>query len=352
MEDSLMAAQDSKVYRLAEPTEVDVQGIERELENLWRNASEGGTTEAVLRAAAFNLIYVVRESASAEASELVVKLVTTHPSRAILVRIGDETAPPSQHAWVAAYCQRPSPNAPQVCSEFITLETTGAATGTVVSTLLALLLSGLPTALIWDSTLPADHPLLLSLGGQVERVIVSVIPPCAPASNLHTLFKLRDALGKRALVTDLSGSMLRAWRLAVARLFDSQPTRTREISEILIHHSGTKIPAEMLMLASWMSVSLDWKPDHVALHGTHSTIVFADNRSISFLPIPKNGTDDFLEFRVGPADSSNLLRCDEPVIDSRISEMILLQLQIWGADSVMDAAMHRARVWLNDLLFS
>jgi hypothetical protein len=32
--------------------------------------------------------------------------------------------------------------------------------------------------------------------------------------------------------------------------------------------------------------------------------------------------------------------------------MILLQLQIWGADSVMDAAMHRARVWLNDLLFS
>ena len=64
------------VQALADPHEVDIAAIERELEALWRSA--GDEDSSVLRATAFNLVYVARKSAD-DPSELLAKLSLSHP---------------------------------------------------------------------------------------------------------------------------------------------------------------------------------------------------------------------------------------------------------------------------------
>lgn len=347
-----MSAQDS-AYLLVEPSEVEVSAIESGLEEIWRGCAEAETGQAVMRAAAFTLIYAARGSADQSAmNDLLVQLTLRHPLRAILLTLDDDAETRSLRAWVTAYCHRPSPAAAPVCSDFITLEAAGQNAPAVVSTLLSLLRSGLPSALVWDSSLALDHPVLLKLGAELERVIVSTIPPCAPASRLSALFKLMDALGDKPVVTDLIESLVRPWQLAVAGLFDTEPAAAHRIREIRLGFGGEKIPSEMLLLAAWMSAVLYWKAERITLHGHSPAINFGESRAISFLGQSDPAAKDYVEFDLDASEGKRTLRCEEPMGENRLTELLQLQLQIWGRDPLHDESLRRARLWLKDLLFS
>jgi glucose-6-phosphate dehydrogenase assembly protein OpcA len=346
-------AQDS-AYPLVEPRDVDVSAIERELEEIWRCCAEAEGGQAVMRAAAFTLIYAVRGAADGGMiNDMLVELTLRHPSRAILLHLNDEAGEKAFRAWVTAYCHRPAPGAAPVCSDFVTLEACKQEPSAVVSTLLSLFRSGMPTVLAWDSSLPSDHPVLLKLGSELERVIVSAISPCAPASKLATLFALTDALGGKPIVTDLAESFVRPWQMAVAGLFDADPSAAQRISHIQLSYSGSKIPAEMLLLAAWMSVILGWKTQRITLHGHSPAIVFAGDHIISFAtqsgPEAKEAVDFYMKSANG---EETTLRCEEPSGENRLTELLHLQLQIWGRDPLRDESLHRARLWLKELLFS
>ncbi len=345
-----MSHHGNTVYPLADPTQVDVAAIERELEELWRGAAEATSGQGgVMHAAAFTLIFALRaETESGMAMELLSELAGAHPSRAILLKLGAASVPDAPRAWVTAYCHKPAPDSQQVCSEAIILEYDGtdADADAVASLLLSLRLAGLPLALIWDASLPAEHSLLAALRERVERVIVSVIPPCGPASLLETFFKLRDAFGTATVTTDLIESLIRPWRLAVARLFDAESAAA--IREVHLRYANPKIPAEMLLLAAWMASALEWEGEHFVLQGSEPVIRFANGRSIAFHGRQAAEANETIEFIL---ESGRMMRVDEPAGDNRLSSLLLLELQIWGHDPLREQYLARARSWLKEILF-
>jgi glucose-6-phosphate dehydrogenase assembly protein OpcA len=341
------------VYPLIEPSEVDVSEIESELEEMWRSAAAAEKGEnAVMRTAAFTLVYAVRDTYDGGiVKDMLVDLTLRHPARTILVRFSDLAAN-SMRAWVTVFCHRPAPSLAPVCADFITLETSGNDPSSVVSTLLSLFLSGMPTVLVWDSSLPSDHPVLLKIGPEIERVITSVIPPCSSASKLSILFQLTVALGNEPVVTDLLECFVRAWQLAVARIFDADPAAAQTLREIRLGYNGDKIPAEMLLLAGWISAVLKWKVSRILLRGHVPAILFDGDRSISFISQRGDSAVAFAEFVSTSAQGDKTLRCEEPVCDNRLIELLHVQLQIWGRDPLRDESLRRARLWLKELLFS
>jgi glucose-6-phosphate dehydrogenase assembly protein OpcA len=347
-----MAAESPKVFPLAEPTMVDVAGIERELEELWRANAEH-EDHAVLRAAAFTLVYAMREiSDGGAAAQMLAAITETHPARVILLQLGDPAAASSQQAWVTSYCHKPSGDSPPVCSDYVTLQSAGVSSALISSTILPLLLPGLPSLLVWDPSLPPTDNLLNALGKHMQRVVISVIPPCGPASKLSEFFQLADSLGERPVVTDLAESLMKPWRSAIASLFDADPASAMDIREIRMLYGESKIPAEMLLLAAWMSVLLGWKPERIILHGTHPAATFAGNRLIDFCTDASHRDREAIDFRLNRNGNETILRCDEPMGDNRLLTLLLNELNIWGRDPVRNESLLRARNWLKELLFS
>ena len=79
------------VYRLVEPAEVDVPAIESELEEIWRKCASEEGDNAVMRTAAFTVIYGVRETHDGGiVRDMLVDLTLRHPARIILVRFTDQ----------------------------------------------------------------------------------------------------------------------------------------------------------------------------------------------------------------------------------------------------------------------
>jgi glucose-6-phosphate dehydrogenase assembly protein OpcA len=337
MEEFVMSAQSNEPYALAEPALVDVAAIEQELEALWRAAAKKEDTDAVLRAAAFNLIFATSAATDEqETSELVARLATAHPSRAILLRVSD--AEIKQRAWVTAYCHRPAPNSPQICSEFIRFEANARDAEAVVSTVLALRLSGLPTVLIWDAMLPAPHLLLVALGKSCERLITMLLRPCAPATELKKFSSVEDAYAGKTVVTDLSETTLAAWQRVTAELFDGHGDRARDIAEIHLCEESVAVSADMLLLGAWLSTSLEWKTEGKA---DAITWAFDGARKIVF---HMKSTETRIEFRFRVGEPPWI--CKEPTLEAQVVPLLLKQLEIWGRDPLREAYLQRAREWL------
>lgn len=335
----------SSPYALAQPREVDVAAIERALEDLWRAAhAEGGA--AVLRAASMNLWYVTSDAADhSSASDLVARLAVEHPSRAFLVRLGDEHAPPSQNAWVTAYCRRPTPASPQLCSELIELHVTGSNAPAVMSTLLSLRLPGLPTALVWDHSLSADHPLLPEMAAHSERVIVSVIPPCGVASSLRRFLDLRKRLGPDTTVTDVAESLYGAWQAAVAKLFDAQPEAARAIRSVEMRCADGGITAEMLYVLAWINAALHWTARSFAWRAEGMEIHFAAGQRALLRSLPDLEHSE-IEIEFASGENIQRVNISEPPAEIRLQELLLMQFRIWSREPVRAAALDRVTEYL------
>ena len=335
----------SSPYALAQPREVDVAAIERALEDLWRAAHAEGEA-AVLRAASMNLWYVTSDAADhAGVSDLVASLAVEHPSRAFLVRLGDEHAPPSQNAWVTAYCRRPTPASPQVCSELIELHVTGSDAPAVMSTLLSLRLPGLPTALVWDHSLSLDHPLLPEMAAHAERVIVSVIPPCGAAPSLRRFLDLKNRLGTNASLTDVAESLYGAWQAAVARLFDAQPEAARAIRSIEVRCADGGITAEMLYVLAWIAAALNWTARSFAWRAEGLEIHFAAGQRALLRSLPGLERSE-IEIEFASGENMQRVNIAEPPAEIRLQELLLKQFRIWSRDPIREATLERVTEYL------
>ncbi|MBI5060167.1 glucose-6-phosphate dehydrogenase assembly protein OpcA [candidate division KSB1 bacterium] len=306
------------VYALADPCEVDVAAIERELETLWRDAAKGGDTESVTRATAFNLVYVA-PAADDNAGNLLARLTLAHPSRSILLRMGDPAAPPTQTAWVTAYCHQPAPNAPQICSEFISLEVTGSGLHHIASTLLSLMLPGLPIVLIWDAAVDSAHPLLLQFGHSANRVITDLIRPASSAAALREFFSLRQLLGRDAVCSDLCWTRLQPRRVAFVRWYES--TSRPPIRGLRLPASG--LSAADLLFACWIETTLHH-------HGGSPVCeIVADANTTELL---------LADGRVQAAP--------EAQVERAMTDLISAELRVWGRDPVMESTLNLARARL------
>lgn len=347
-----MSAYMANPHPAAEPTMVTVSAVESTLEQMWENAAHSTEgDDAMLHAAAFTLIYAADAAAAGdELRQFVSDLTLPHPARVILLLLDAAAQPAAPRAQVSVYCHRHAPASPQICSELITLEAAGADALAARSTLLALRLSGLPTVLIWDALLPADHPLLLSLGHQVDRLITNLYRPCAPAAALTRFFTLTDALSAKPLVTDLFFALLQPWRLAVADLFDRNLQYLDKIWEIHFRAHEPGVSAELLLLAGWLSTALGWRMSKTELADALPAIRFDGGRAILFGNGSPADDGSAIEFLLGTAERQRVLRCAEPVFDNRLMSLLTQQLRVWDRDPPLDAALSRVREWLRDPL--
>jgi glucose-6-phosphate dehydrogenase assembly protein OpcA len=332
----MSTAPGSPVYALADPTEVDIAAIERELESIWRDAAKSEGTESVTRATAFNLVYVTSADDDA-AANLLAKLTLDHPSRSILLLLGQPDEPAAQTAWVAAYCHRPNPNAPQICSEFISLECKGPAITHAASTLRSLMLGGLPTVIVWSSLVDIHHPLLTEFGYDSDRVITDVVQSSERVSAINRLWNIRRLFGAHVVVSDIIWSALLPTRMAIARAFD-----VRDATHVR-HISFDTWSVDTAIIGAWLASSLNW-----TFVGTEKTsgathFSFAGERTISFIDSSATAGGSTLTLRseIAEAVTVDFIRAERTLVD-----LIGGELRIWSRDPIFDRTFDMLQEWL------
>jgi glucose-6-phosphate dehydrogenase assembly protein OpcA len=361
----------SIVHPLSPPRTVDISTIEKELESLWRGA--GHEDDSVTRATAFNLIYVVYKDETEESpSNLLADLTLSHPSRTILVLLKRTLARTGQSAWVTAYCHRPLPDAQQICSEFITLESGGGENIAIASTIRALLLGDLPTTLIWHHSLTLAHPLLTLLANSLDRIITCDVQEASPASELKKLFEFRRRIPNQVAVADLLWSRLFPWRNAIAMLFDTEEAPARDITSVTLKFKGTKIPSGALLTAAWVTTSLGWNHPHIMLKGKVPVLSFSNSRTLHFegTNVPARPGEDIgamigVEFLLSSGRQLQIRREPEQLIiqydqikqqtvsyPDPLLSVLGRELAIWSSHPRREETLRAAYEWQKEILFS
>jgi glucose-6-phosphate dehydrogenase assembly protein OpcA len=253
---------------LAEPREVDVVAIERELTQLWRAAAEGNAATAsapVMRACSLNLIVVAAEPHQLdETGDMVGEVTVEHPARIFLVAADRDSAAGSLAAWISARCSLPVPGGKQVCCEQITLSAAGEEVKKIPSIITSLLVPDIPTFVLWKSVVRSSDFLLQALSAIANRVIIDSSDAPDPEATLRAwgtyLHQPSVSFG------DLAWTHVTPWRAVVANAFNPESMRPLlgEIRKVQIAYSTTMKPvhsglSQALLLGGWLAQRLRWE---------------------------------------------------------------------------------------------
>jgi glucose-6-phosphate dehydrogenase assembly protein OpcA len=165
-----------KSVLVGDPRGVDVSLIERELTQLWSDASErqeAGGDSPVTRACSMNLVVVTDDPSRAAATgELAGEVSVANPSRIFLVVLDTGDTAAGLDAWVSARCSLPLPGRNQVCCEEITLTAGWAESEKATGIVTSLLVPDLPTVVIWKSYAGLEGSVLRGFLPFADRVII------------------------------------------------------------------------------------------------------------------------------------------------------------------------------------
>ena len=291
---------------LGQRTQIDVRAIERELNELWKQANQdanGDKHHSATRTRVLNLVVVTRGDEDAEhATETIAKLTTPHPHRAIVVNALPHSPKDQLDAWVQAHCQIPVPGRVRICGEQITIEARGgAAIERTPSAILPLLVPDVPVMLWWMRGEPFEDPRFAKFGDLVDRVIVDSATFDQPEASLARMATLLEA-GKR--ISDLSWSRLTPWRELTAQFFDA-PARVAylaELEQITVNYETQPAAddrSQALLLVGWLAARLGW----------HTAGPAKERGSITSLPMARaNGAEVTVKLRPAKPKEDNLDR--------------------------------------------
>ncbi|NOK57468.1 MAG: glucose-6-phosphate dehydrogenase assembly protein OpcA [Chloroflexi bacterium AL-W] len=364
---------------LGTPTSIDVRAIERDLNALWKqttNGPNGDETRAVTRVCVLNLVIGVHDNQTADqATEIVARLMTRHPNRAILVNTKAQDEP-LLDAWVQAHCQMPGPGRPQVCCEQITIDARGSAVTLAPGTVLPLLVPDLPVMFWWPRGEPFNDLLYTKLYRLADRLIVDSATFADPGQGL---VRLSEACGGSLPVSDLAWGRLTPVRELIAQFFDvpAALSHLQEISRVNVAFTSTSQQRndmhQAVLLASWLASKLGWSPvaktdanGHIAIEmqrGDRGTVVVAlhpvdpsddttgQTDSITLecshakFYVARGATENCAEARAEIADKPvvhRAVRFEKLVED----ELISAELQLLGRDYTFESALGTAvKIW-------
>ncbi len=379
---------------------VDVQAIERELNQLWKSAGEGGPgSQPVTRACTLNLVACApNANAGNRMTNTILGITAQHPNRAILITNQPDAPTPQLETWVQANCQLVAPGAPQVCGEQVSIDARGNATTQVASLVLALLVPDLPVVLWWPGRAPFDSPLFNRLRNLVDRVIVDSAGFADPDRDLLRMATLQQGehgMQARYVISDLSWARMTPWRELTAQFFDSRvllPHLRRLDKVVIAYEHDTAHPpnrVQALLLAGWLASSLGWTPlpdcvsvedDVVRLHLRRPAITGGRNaiRLVSIELHPAPVVEDALDtlaslhlmaldnvlatFAVERSDDPNVARTSAAVAGQppitrltrveQLSEEAVLaaELRLRSYDRTFSAALHMAGIFAQGLV--
>jgi len=251
------------------PKEVDVVAIEEELMQLWSHASEvpaDGQAAPVIRACSLNLIVITEDDSQVPPlGDLVGAVTVEHPSRIFLVVADRRSAGPSFEAWVSSRCFLPAPGEKQVCCEQINLIARGTEGNKIPSLVTSLLVSDVPTVLLWMARVSRDDALLRSLVGICDHALMNSSTERFPQQAFAAWQELLQGQSGHAAFGDLAWTQLTGWRTIVAQVFHPIEMRSNllTLDTVTIEYSSATAPthsglSQSLLLAGWLAHRLRW----------------------------------------------------------------------------------------------
>ena len=250
---------------------LDVQGVEHELSELWKeNTGEANIEEdgAVMRARVLNLmVYVSVEEALEEVNELLGEISSAHPCRVIVMFAGREEPEHDIEMFVSAHCISASgAGGRNLCGEQVTLKARGRFTDELPSAAVPLLVPDLPIFLWWRDAPRLGDQTIETLMRAADRVIIDSAAFRRPYDEILELVAL---LGQRrrehAAISDLNWARLTSWRMLLASFYDVEEFRealssiTRVGIEYVPHDNAPEaIAPKALILAGWLCSRLGW----------------------------------------------------------------------------------------------
>lgn len=324
---------------LCDPRRVEFNKFELALTDLRRElSSERGPFDAFVPLR--NLIYVIQdEYCDTGTMELITGLASLHPSRTICMRI-DPYSKSTSEIWIALL-QSELP-ASSSYSEFIQWTMPESTASENLPALAAMRISNLPTTLIWDNTMPIEHPLLRRIAPFAEHTVVSIIPPCGSASSANRFLHLRDSLEQTRL-SDVAESMYQFWQDRILKTMRAQSGVEGEVSEIRVTCADEEITIEMIYILAWLTTLLRWQPQSFAWHRDSMTISFAENRRATILWNAAR-LDSEIELVIGASNTT--IRIEPPRIDNRWDRLLRMQLDIVKDDRLRHPTLSRLKEFI------
>jgi glucose-6-phosphate dehydrogenase assembly protein OpcA len=259
------AAVNSDAYPLSIPpgpaTSAILGRIERELRDMWTAPLAPGEMPKS-RACTMNLVVAAASREVAERYTAVVDEVTASmPSRAIVVTLEPESPTRALEGDATAVCVPGDSGV--VCSERVRLYASGSVCARVASTVEALLVAEIPTALVWLGRVHTDDDVFTSMARSAQRVVLDT-----EYTSLASLVQLakwsREENDVRPALADLAWTRLATWQELCARFFDEARTRdhAREMTRVTVRQasdSGARLGSEGALLLGWLATRLGWR---------------------------------------------------------------------------------------------
>ncbi|MBA3857205.1 MAG: hypothetical protein C0507_09890 [Cyanobacteria bacterium PR.3.49] len=338
-------------------SQVDIQRIERELKDLWRaidqakpeakgadnapvrvtegkDADRDETTTKpanVMRACTANIVLFSEDAdAEVQASAILDEVAIRHPSRAILA-ISRRAAEQRLEAWVSARCHiADSKSLKQICSEQITVRYDGEGTKELASVVSPLVINDLPVILWWRAN-RLDRGYLEPFSRFVDMLIVDSVRAADSKSFIKEMFSIATSASQRPLF-DLNWGRLIPWRRAIADAFsDAAPPMSLPslpgISKVSIAYahadSGEEaaIPAQPLLLLSWLASRLGWHRDSATFAGGKFVAAFTSGKNTINASIEPFASDKLSEGAV----CSVIIEAETPCNGKVISERMIAE---------------------------
>ena len=246
---------------------VPLSAIAEELDRIGRGPRQAEVAEgvpAVARAHVLNFVaYATDDARAREITELVAHLVVRHPSRTIIV-IAMPGTTPGLDATISTHTR--SSEGRQILYEQVSIAVHGAASESLPSLILPLLLPDLPTYLWWPGDPPVGNPIWRRVVDETDRLILNSAEFRAPLDTLAQFAIFYRSARRFHTFGDLNWTRLAQWRELIAQFFDNQGYRPflDNIQEASIEYGGGPDgtpgnPCCALLLAGWLASRLGWE---------------------------------------------------------------------------------------------
>jgi glucose-6-phosphate dehydrogenase assembly protein OpcA len=234
---------------------VDVTSIEKQLADLWRAEQGEEGSEAITKAALWNVVaHTWNADEHAHATEVLSRASASVPQRTIVVQ-ADPRGAADISSWISANCHLIG-GGRQVCSEEVTIKASGDRVHHVAPLVNALLLPDMPVAVWWVGDLPEEHPAYVdTLLAPADRLIVD---SARFSSNADLELVSRIAAQTTTAPADLNWARIDEWRAATAAIFDPPAMREQLVSIALVRvtsggDASFGAASEALLYVSWLS---------------------------------------------------------------------------------------------------
>jgi glucose-6-phosphate dehydrogenase assembly protein OpcA len=214
-----------------------------------------------VRTAVLTLVAACVDEAGADlAAEVVRRLASNHPARAILVVADRNASPDGVDANLSLECSAVG-GAEQICAESVRLAVRGQPALHLVSVVTPLLLPDVPVVLWVVGAPPLEQALHAEVLDVCERILLDSDAFDDPIATMHALVATHRQHGHLP-VGDLAWERLLPWRELLARSFDGAEMRPflQGVRRVEIVSCGSRPSSEAWLLAGWLSSRLHW-PD-------------------------------------------------------------------------------------------